>query len=140
MHSIVTMAEKLRANPGKFGLCTGNGWYVTKHSAGVYSTRAIEGDWKRESPASYQVELDAMPRPAVTQNPTGPAKVETYTVITDRKGKRFGLIVGRAADNSRFLANTPDDEATLNRMMHEEMIGRDGTVSREGSINLFRFA
>ena len=38
MHSIVTMTDKLRNSPGKFGLATGNGWYVTKHSAGIYST------------------------------------------------------------------------------------------------------
>ena len=59
MHSIVTMTEKLRANPGKFGLCTGNGWYVTKHSAGIYSTKPVEGDWQREDPKKYQVEIDA---------------------------------------------------------------------------------
>ncbi len=74
MHSIVTMAEKLRGNPGKFGLCTGNGWYVTKHSAGIYSTKPIEGDWTREDPASYQPEIDAMLRPAVTQKPSAPRR------------------------------------------------------------------
>ena len=68
--------------------------------------------------------------------PRGPAKVETYTVITDRKAKRFGLIVGRAWDGARFLAHTPDDDATLNRMMHEEMLGREGEVSQDGPSNL----
>ncbi|HVP83181.1 MAG TPA: acetyl-CoA acetyltransferase [Rhizomicrobium sp.] len=140
MHSIVTMTEKLRSNPGKYGLCTGNGWYVTKHSAGIYSTKPTEGDWQREDPKSYQIEIDSMPRPNVTQKPNGNAKVETYSVITDRKGKRFGLIVGRLDNNSRFLANTPDDDATLDRMMREEMIGREGQVSVEGPHNLFRFA
>lgn len=140
MHSIVTMAEKLRANPGKFGLCTGNGWYVTKHSAGIYSTKSVEGEWQREDPKSYQGEIDSMPHPAVEQKPQGRAKVETYTIITDRKGKRFGLIVGRLDNGSRFLANTPDDDATLDRMMREEIIGREGQVSVEGDRNLFRFA
>ncbi len=140
MHAIVMMAEKLRANPGKFGLCTGNGWYVTKHSAGIYSTKPLEGEWTREDPKTYQLEIDAMPRPNVVWKPRGPAKVETYTVITDRKAKRFGLIVGRAWDGARFLAHTPDDDATLNRMMHEEMLGREGEVSQDGPSNLFRFA
>lgn len=140
MHSIVMMADKVRANPGTFGLCTGNGWYVTKHSAGIYSTRPVEGEWTRENPASYQVEIDTMPHPSVTETPQGPAKIETYTVITDRKGKRFGLVVGRTANNERFLAYTPDDDATLDRMMREEMLGREGTVSQDGALNLFRFA
>ncbi|HTQ12314.1 MAG TPA: acetyl-CoA acetyltransferase [Rhizomicrobium sp.] len=138
MHSIVTMMENLRAAPGTFGLCTGNGWYVTKHSAGIYSTTPTEGAWRREDPGSYQKEIDAEPHPEAIERPGGPATVETYTVVTDRKGKRFGLVVGRDAQNRRFLANTPDDDATLDAMMAEEMLGRVGEVTA-GERNIFRF-
>lgn len=139
MHSIVTMTDMLRARPGAFGLCTGNGWYVTKHSAGIYSTKPVEGRWAREDPKSYQKEIDAEPHPAVVEKPEGRATIETYTVVTDRKGKRFGIVVGRLADGSRFLANTPDDDATLDWMMREEMLGRAGTVAPTEHNNLFRF-
>jgi acetyl-CoA C-acetyltransferase len=139
MHSIATMTEKLRRNPGKFGLCTANGWYVTKHSAGIYSTTSVEGGWRREDPKSYQGEIDATAHPQVVEKPSGTAKVETYTVVTDRRGKRFGIVVGRLEDGKRFLANTLDDEATLARMTGEEMLGRAGDVSSEGPTNLFRF-
>jgi acetyl-CoA C-acetyltransferase len=37
-HSIATMAELLVANPGRRGLITANGGYLTKHSFGVYGT------------------------------------------------------------------------------------------------------
>jgi acetyl-CoA C-acetyltransferase len=139
MHSIVTMVQKLRAKPGAYGLCTGNGWYITKHSAGIYSTKPFEGRWERENPASYQKDIDAMPHPAVTETPEGRAKVETYTVVTDRKGKRFGIVVGRLEDGTRFLANTPDDSATLNRMMREEIFGQTGVVNATPENNLFCF-
>jgi acetyl-CoA C-acetyltransferase len=139
MHSIVTMMQKLRAKPGTFGLCTGNGWYVTKHSAGIYSTTPKEGTWQRDNPATYQKDIDAEAHPEVIEQPSGRAAVETYTVIADRKGKRFGIIVGRDARNRRFLANTPDDDLTLDRMMREEMLGRIGDVT-PGPVNLFRFA
>lgn len=137
MHSIATMIAKLRTNPGAFGLCTGNGWYVTKHSAGIYSTRPARGRWEREDPKIYQKEIDAMEHPTVTESPEGPATVETYTVVTDRKGKRFGIVVGRLEDGARFLANTPDDNTTLNRMMREEMLGGQGTVETCSQNNLF---
>ena len=39
MHSVATMAQRLRETPGEYGLVTGLGWFATKHSAGVYSTR-----------------------------------------------------------------------------------------------------
>ncbi len=139
MHSIVTMMEKLRAAPGRFGLCTGNGWYVTKHSAGIYSTAPTNGPWQRDDPKSYQKDIDAMAHPAFIEQASGPGTVETYTVITDRKGKRFGIVVGRDAQDRRFLAHSPDDDATLDRMMRDDMLGRAGEVT-PGPINLFRFA
>jgi acetyl-CoA C-acetyltransferase len=139
MHSIVTMMEKLRAKPGAFGLCTGNGWYVTKHSAGIYSTTPKEGAWQRDDPKSYQKDIDAMAHPAFVEQASGRGTVETYTVVTDRKGKRFGIVVGRDAEGRRFLANTPDDDATLDWMMREDMLGRAGEVT-PGPANLFRFA
>jgi acetyl-CoA C-acetyltransferase len=139
MHSIVTMMEKLRAAPGKFGLCTGNGWYVTKHSAGIYSTTPTQGAWKRDDPKISQKDIDAQAHPEVIEKPQGRATVETYTVIADRKGKRFGIVIGRDAQNHRFLANTPDDDATLDWMMREEILGREGTVTA-GATNIFRFA
>ena len=139
MHSIVQMAEKLRAAPGKFGLCTGNGWYVTKHSAGIYSTKPTRGAWKREDPKTYQKDIDAMAHPRVVEKPDGAATVETYTVVLDRRGKRFGIVVGRLADGSRFLAHTPDDDATLDWMMREEILGKSGTVTPGEPTNLFRF-
>src|SRR6202158_474651 len=83
VHSIVTMTDKLRAHPGKFGLCTANGWYVTKHSAGLYSTTPREGAWQREDPKTYQKDIDAMVHPAVVEKPSGRATVETYTGVTE---------------------------------------------------------
>ncbi|MBI3678259.1 MAG: acetyl-CoA acetyltransferase [Proteobacteria bacterium] len=140
MHSIVTMMDKLRAAPGKFGLCTANGWYVTKHSAGIYSTTPFEGRWQREDPKSYQKDIDAMPHPELVEKPNGRGKIETYTVVTDRKAKRFGIVVGRLEDGRRFLANTLDDNQTLHWMMREEVLGHVGTVTADTPTNQFRFA
>jgi acetyl-CoA C-acetyltransferase len=139
MHSIVTMMEKLRSHPGTFGLCTGNGWYVTKHSAGIYSTAPKEGAWRRDDPRSYQKDIDGQAHPQFVEQASGRGTVETYTVITDRKGRRFGIVVARDAEGCRFLAHTPDDDATLDRMMREDMLGRAGEVT-PGATNLFRFA
>jgi acetyl-CoA C-acetyltransferase len=76
----------------------------------------------------------------VIEKSSGKATVETYTVVTDRKSKRFSIIVGRDEQNRRFLAHTPDDHATLDRMMREEMLGRVGDVTSDGPTNIFRFS
>ncbi|MBI1239625.1 MAG: acetyl-CoA acetyltransferase [Alphaproteobacteria bacterium] len=139
MHSIATMVEKLRAKPGAFGLLTGNGMYVTKHAIGIYSTTPTHGKWTRENPKTYQKALDAMERPRVVTEMKGEGKVETYTVVTDRKGQRFGIIVGRDAADARFLAKV-EDEALIARMFEEEMLGRPVSVAHTGGLNIATFA
>jgi acetyl-CoA C-acetyltransferase len=87
-HSIATMAQKLRDNPGATGLCTGLGWYITKHSIGIYSTRPIEGAWRRDEPEQLQAEVDALPSVEFEPDPSGAGTVESYTVIHGRGGPR----------------------------------------------------
>ena len=137
MHSIVTMMEKVRAKRGSFGLLTANGWYVTKHSLGIYSTTPVKGEWKREDPKTYQAELDAMARPVVDPKPEGEGTIETYTVMHDRGGPKIGIIVGRLQNGSRFLAHTPNDPATLADLMERECLGRRGHVTPGATTNTF---
>ncbi len=140
MHSIATMMLKLRAKPGSKGLCTSNGWYVTKHGLGLYSTAPVRGPWKREKPASYQAEIDNAPHPAVDETPNGKARIETYTVVNGRDGPDFSIVFGRLDETgARFVAHTPNDPATLNDMMTREQLGRPGTVksAADGSVNIF---
>jgi acetyl-CoA C-acetyltransferase len=137
MHSIVTMMEKVRAKKGSFGLVTANGWYVTKHSLGIYSTTPTKGEWKREDPKVYQAEIDAMDRPHVETQPNGEATIETYTVMHDRTGPKIGIIVGRLSNGHRFLAHTPSDPATLADLMERECLGRKGTVTAGSPTNTF---
>ncbi len=138
MHSIATMVEKLRANPGKKGLCTSNGYYVTKHGAGLYSTIPTEGPWKRENPASYQKTLDALDHPRVEEKPNGAAKIETYTVMHGRGGPEFGIVMGRLnTDGARFVSHVTDP-ALVQSLMDKDSLGRAGTVENtETGLNIF---
>jgi acetyl-CoA C-acetyltransferase len=138
-HSIATMVERLRADRGALGLVTANGWYVTKHSAGVYSTEPPSGPWRRTDPKLDQARIDARPRPPFAVEPAGAATVETYTVLFNRDGlPERGIVIGRDAAGARFFANTPSDRHTLESMTKEEAVGTKGRVSAgDGGINLF---
>ena len=137
-HSIAEMMNKVRAQPGSFGLCTANGHNVTKHSAGIYSTAPTEGPWRRENPALYQRELDAMPKPDLVERADGAAKIETYTVMHRPDGPEHGIIIGRLTETGqRFLANTPTDAATLMDLENRGDVGRDGKVIHIDGRNLF---
>lgn len=139
MHSIATMAHELRRKPGKFGLVTANGWYLTKHAMGIYSTTPPSKPFEREDPKTYQKEIDALPRPQVVLEPSGAAKIETYTVVHGRDGPRMGIVIGRDSEGRRFVANTPADERTLLDLQSREGVGRPGTVQSgdKGMKNVF---
>jgi acetyl-CoA C-acetyltransferase len=139
MHSIAEMVGRLRGKPGAYGLCTANGWFLTKQSVGVYSTRPVEGRWERQDPAVIQGQIDALPHPEIIETPQGEATIETYTVVHSRDGYRGGIVIGRDAQGRRFVAVTPEDEATLRGLEEREGVGRAGTVTRhpDGKRNLF---
>ena len=137
MHSIAVMLQKLRQKRGGFGLITGNGWYLTKQSTGIYSTTAPDKPFEREDPAVLQRQIDALPHPEVIEQPQGRGVIETYTVIHKREGPFMAIVIGRDANGRRFVANTPDDDATLAGMEAVEQIGRGGTVTQSGDLNIF---
>lgn len=133
LHAIVSMADRLRTMPGARGLVTGNGWYLTKHSATVLAS------------APYEVRAPAAPLPAGRTGPpvrlvaqaAGPARIETYTVIFSRDGApERGVVVGRLDTGERFLANTPSDRTTLEALVAREGVGRSGRATFENGANL----
>ncbi|MDB5499357.1 MAG: acetyl-CoA acetyltransferase [Phenylobacterium sp.] len=139
MHSIVVMAQKLRARRGAYGLVTANGWYLTKQSTGIYSTTRPKAPFERQDPSVLQRQIDALPHPAVTETPQGAARIETYTVVHRREGPFMGIVIGRDEADRRFVAHTPNDPATLAGLEQGEQVGRTGRVgsAQDGQTNLF---
>jgi len=138
MHSVAVMAEKLRQRPRVFGLVTGNGWYLTKQSTGIYSTERPTKPFEREDPAVLQREIDALPHPEIIEQPSGRGVVETYTVVHKREGPFLGIVVGRDEAGRRFAANTPADPDMLGAFEASEQVGRSGTVTQgPDGLNLF---
>lgn len=137
-HSISEMMRQLRANPGSFGLVTANGNYVTKHSFGVYSTAPSPGKWRRESPAIVQAEVDALPKAPLTQTPSGPATIETYTIMHGKTGPEFAVVIGRLKETGhRFVSNTPVEPAVLHDLLERDSLGRSGAVQHQNGHNTF---
>jgi acetyl-CoA C-acetyltransferase len=137
MHSIAEMVQRVRKQPGAFGLVTANGNYVTRHAAGLYSTQPIEHEWVREDPSILQRELDAMPKAPFTETPNGTGTIESYTVVHSKNGPELGIVVGRLADDTRFIANTPKDPALFADLECRDALGRRGSVRQENGKNLF---
>lgn len=138
-HAIACMVDRLRAHPGRRGLVTGVGWYLTKHAVGVYQSSPPQHAFARVDPATYQRHIDAEPHPELAIAADGPAAMETYTVTHDRDGNpALGILVARLTDGRRCWANVTDP-GLLQRMEHEEFIGVRGQVRHDAATQTNRF-
>ncbi|OOK74147.1 acetyl-CoA acetyltransferase domain protein [Mycobacterium kansasii] len=134
-HSIATMAELLAANPGRRGLITANGGYLTKHSFGVYST---------EPPAEFRWE-DV--QPVVDREPTtvglveweGIGTVEAWTTPFTREGRPEKTFVAvRTPDGARSLGVITDPD-TAAATVHDDIAdiaGAKVAIAADGSATL----
>ncbi|GIW41506.1 MAG: acetyl-CoA acetyltransferase [Candidatus Binatia bacterium] len=137
-HAVATMVEKLRRGEAKWGLVSGLGWYFAKHSVGVYSTDPPDEAPRFRNPDADRSELERIPRPQFVREAAGKARIETYTVVHDRQGlPAQAIVVGRTADEKRFLANTPVDRKLFEELERTEGVGRRGRVSHTGGKNVF---
>lgn len=141
MHAIATMVEILRREPEKKGLVGAMGWYLTKHSLGIYSGVPREGGWQRPDMSRDQEEIDSMPHPELAETAEGDATIETYTVMHDRDGRpEYGIVIGRLEDGRRFVANPEPEPSLLRRMTEEEAVGARGRVHHDAASGKNRFS
>lgn len=133
-HSIAAMADAVRAEPGSFGLCTALGWYVTKHSIGVYSTTPpASGQYRGAHP---QAEVDAMPRREAVASHEGDVTIETYTVMHERDGSpMLGIVSCLLPDGRRAWANS-NETGLLKAMCEEEFCGRPARLRDDGTLDV----
>ena len=105
MHAIAEVIRRLRARPGARGLVAANGGFLSKYSVGVYSTEPREFTPFDSKP--LQAEIDAWPAPAVKQDYTGDAAIETYTIDYAAAAPR-AVVIARTPANERVVAMSED--------------------------------
>lgn len=134
LHSLATMVDVLRADPGSLGMVTGVGMHMTKHAFGLYST-APPPSGRLETPAV----LDPTPAVPITDHHDGPAAVASYTVAHGRDGSpEWGLVIGDLADGTRAYGRV-EDPALLMALEAEEWVGRPVTLTTtDAGVNLVR--
>ncbi|MHB8262653.1 MAG: acetyl-CoA acetyltransferase [Acidimicrobiales bacterium] len=140
-HSISAMSKLLRGKSAALGLVTGLGWYVTKHSLGLWSSDPPEAGFRHDNP---QEEVNKLPQrsPAPAGGSPGkPLTLETYTVWHSRDGApEFGIASYLNGDGRRGWGRITDMD-TLGQIESEEGCGRtaelaDGSNADNGNIVL----
>ena len=136
-HAIAETMTRLRARPGSKALVTANGNYLTKHSAGIYSTDPPDGPFVPADSEAFQAVVDATSGPATTETANGRATVETWTVMHERGEPAYAIIYGRLDDGTRFIANTPADRDLLTEMTQRDFLGVFGDATTQDGQAVF---
>jgi acetyl-CoA C-acetyltransferase len=111
-HGIATAVAECRRDPGSVALVTALGWYVTKHSVGLYSTTPPADGFVAVDPKVTQAEVDARPRVEPAGEVDGEVVVEATSVFIERDGTpSLALVTGMTADGRRALAIARDVDA-----------------------------
>ncbi len=150
-HAVASMVAALRADEGSYGLVTGLGWYLTKHSVGIYGTRPPEtppagGPTVPEGStvaraggfawADAQPGVQALPQCASDADAEGDVTVETYSVSYGRDGSPERAVVAcRTSEGRRAWANVFDADE-LGLLVSEEGCGRRATLRDDGLLQL----
>lgn len=119
-HALASMVDVLREDAGSLGLVTANGGIVDKHAFGVLSTEPPAGGFRYERP---QAEIDARGGRDVDGDHTGPATIETWTVMHDRDGAMASAHAACLTEQRTRTWATTDDADLMTRLESEDVTG-----------------
>jgi acetyl-CoA C-acetyltransferase len=119
LHGIATMVDRLRETGGR-GLTTGLGWFVTKHSAGLYGTEPPPLGFVVADTGEAQRAIDASAVP-VASSASGPATIDAATIAYGPDG---------IANAAPAIATTRDGERVPVRARMDDLasLAGDGLV------------
>ncbi len=135
-HGIAAVTDALRdppetagAHPSfRLGMATGLGWFITKHTLGVYSSDPPPGGFRRGDTTTSQAAIDGSAVETVLEvdSPT-PATVIATTVIRDNGGAPTGAPLIAALPDGRHMAVAPENDEVIEAMGHLDVPGLVGT-------------
>jgi len=137
-HSVATMTDRLRKNPGDKGMCSALGWYMTKHAYGVYSTEPPPDGFRRADMKDAQGKIDATGLGPPAMDAEGECQVEAYTVLCDRDGEPFAVPMAvRLGDGSRAVAKAAGGPSDWKAFMEREVVGEKGRLTKGPDVSTY---
>jgi acetyl-CoA C-acetyltransferase len=133
-HAAAAMVRRLRQQSGAYGLLYGNGGFMTYHHALILSSDRYKANGRLTPQYSVQQEADGrqLQTPRILDSYTGPAKIETFTVLYARDGKAdFGTVLARTPNNERIFARVQAEDAGGIERLRDPVsspVGLSGTV------------
>jgi acetyl-CoA C-acetyltransferase len=133
-HAVAAMVRSLRddQSDGGLGLLYANGGVLTKHHTLVISRNAPPAPIATQYSVQDKADSASERAPALCEEYSGPAGIETYTVVYGRDGEPIqGVVVVKTPEGMRSLARVSrEDSESLNLLLSTERnaIGTHGHV------------
>ena len=131
-HAVVSMTRKLRSE-GRTGFLFANGGFATDNHCIVLGRQPIAAASFPQD-FDYQAEAEAKrgPVPALVEDYTGAATIESYTVFYGRDGNpKAGVVVARTPAGARTLAHVDVADAAMLAFLTDgtaEPVGAAGQI------------
>ncbi len=130
-HSLAAMVERLRRDPGSYGVVSGVGMHMQKHAYGVWSTSA--GSGVVTDPAAYVASAEPV---HIVGSPSGAATVATYSVLHGRDGEpERALLICDVPEGGRCYAFLDGGVAALAEAEEDELVGRRVLLTPKDQVN-----
>ncbi|HXY45726.1 MAG TPA: hypothetical protein VEH29_16185, partial [Acidimicrobiales bacterium] len=139
-HAISAMFELFRAGgavAGRLGLVTGVGWYLTKHSVGVYGSTPPPERYRPldASAAQRRVDASALPYLPAGEEIAMAARVEASTVLYERDGTATAApVIATLEDGRRVVASSGEGVAA--EVAGTFLVGARIQVERRARVSL----
>lgn len=139
LHGIAEMVSALRRTPDAYGMVTANGGMLSKHAVGVYSARP-PARWSAGPQGTAQARADAAAPRAVSRDPAGAGRIDSYVVMPGPDKAPLAGIFGTLAETGeRFIAVSADPAtcAALDDTSGLDAFGRIVQVKSGKPVNSF---
>jgi acetyl-CoA C-acetyltransferase len=124
LHSVATLAEAIASGKTDNGMITGIGWFMHKHSAGVYGAEPTDSDLSHHDLEDESLCLVGAPPVETVDQAEGKGIIETYTVVYARDGTpSYAIIYGKTEKGARFIARDLPGERVIEALTSRSMVG-----------------
>lgn len=123
-HSIASMVQECRSDPGSLGMTTALGWYLTKHAAGLYASAPPTRGWRHGPAADVDTTVTRAFTPAAEVVSSSRVIVEATAVLMDRDGAPEHAVVSALLDDGSRTVTTSADPGVCTSMIDEAWEGR----------------
>ncbi len=138
LHSIAEAVERCRRDRGSYALTTGNGFYLTKHSTGIYSTIPPTEKWRAPNFGETQTLVDGAAPRELAKDVTGDVTITTYTSVYDKTGPASAIVIADTSDGKRIIAQSNEPSLAHAATSQDWLNGRATVMPANSGVHVLK--